>query len=252
MNPKAISIVGYKDSGKTRVIEALIKELTRRGYRVGTLKHTADKIHLDTPGKDTDRHRSAGAKATGILQNQGGAFFIDKYLSLQDAVSKLGTIDYLLIEGFKTVNTHSKIIVPKTQSDIEKLSNGLEIVIVPITDLKITEANIPILHLDEIQNIANVVEEKAFPMLSGLNCHDCGYEDCHQMGIALLKGEVKVTQCINFQESFSLKVNGEQVPIGGFVVNALTGVVLGFIKTLKGGEEAESIELKFEAKKDGN
>lgn len=252
MNPKAISIVGYKDSGKTRVIEALIKELTKRGYRVGTLKHTADEIHLDTPGKDTDRHRKAGAKATGILKIQGAAFFIDKYLSLQDAVSKLGAVDYLVIEGFKTVNTHSKIIVPKIQADIEELSNGLEIAIVPITDLKIAETNIPVLHLDEIQKIANIVEEKAFPMLSGLNCHDCGYEDCHQMGIGLLKGEIEVTQCINFQERFSLKVNGKRVPIGGFVMNALTGVVLGFIKTLKGGEEAESIELKFEAKKNGN
>ena len=89
-------------------------------------------------------------------------------------------------------------------------------------------------------------------MLSGLNCHDCGYEDCHQMGIAILNGEAKITQCINFQDHFSLKVNDKQVPIGGFVRNALTGVVLGFIKTLKGGQEAEKIELKFEAKKNGN
>jgi molybdopterin-guanine dinucleotide biosynthesis protein MobB len=47
--PRAVSVIGFKDAGKTRVVEVLVAELTRRGHRVGTLKHTAEDVSLDKP-----------------------------------------------------------------------------------------------------------------------------------------------------------------------------------------------------------
>lgn len=246
MTPKAISIVGFKNSGKTRVAEVLIKKLVEREYRVGTIKHTAEDILLDTPGKDTHRHRKAGACSTGILHEKGSAFFIDKNISINTAVSYLGKLDFLVIEGFKTVNTQAKILVPRKQEDIKTLSDGLVVGIVKVPHVETLESDLPIIPLKDENSLVDLVEKKAFKLLPGLNCHECGYDDCFEMGKALLRKESKISQCIGFKDGFNLKVNGIEVPLKGFVRDALEGVVIGFVKTLKGGEDVKNIELKFE------
>lgn len=247
MPPKTVSVTGFKNSGKTSVVEALVRELSSRGHRVGTLKHTADDINLDTPGKDTSRHRDAGSVATGILQESTTALFIDEKLSIHQAAEKLGAIDYLVIEGFKTVDTHVRIIVPREDGDEEKLSNGLEIAMVKIPESRYTgEA----LALDDTAKIADIVEERAYPMLPGLDCRSCGYDDCKSMGVALLAGETELSQCVGYRSDGILKVDGVGVAMGNFVRTAMVNVVLGFIKTLKGGEKARKVELSFEVDDD--
>lgn len=62
-----IHIVGRKNSGKTTLIVELVRHLTAAGHRVGTIKHTHHRHELDVPGKDSFRHREAGAAAVGIL-----------------------------------------------------------------------------------------------------------------------------------------------------------------------------------------
>ena len=247
MPPKTVSVTGFKNSGKTSVVEAIVRELSSRGHRVGTLKHTADDIDLDTPGKDTSRHRNAGSVATGILQENTTALFIDENLSIHGAAEKLGELDYLVIEGFKTVDTHARIIVPREDGDVEKLSNGLEIATVKIPGSRYTGKAFAI---DDEAEIADIVEEKAYPMLPGLNCHSCGYDDCKSMGIALLAGEAELNQCVGYRTDGVLKVNDVDVAMGNFVREAMMNVVLGFVKTLKGGEVARKVELSFEVKED--
>jgi len=245
MPPKTVSVTGFKNSGKTMVVEALVKELSTRGHRVGTLKHTADDIDLDTPGKDTSRHRDAGSVATGILQDNTTALFIDEKLSIHQAAEKLGVIDILVIEGFKTVDTHARIIVPREDGD--KLSNGLDIATVKIPESRYTGQA---LTLDDAAKIADIVEEKAYPMLPGLDCHSCGYDDCKSMGAALLAGEAEQSQCVGYRSDGALKVNGVEVAMGNFVRGIMKNVVLGFIKSLKGGEKARKVEISFEVNDD--
>jgi molybdopterin-guanine dinucleotide biosynthesis protein B len=247
MPPKTVSVTGFKNSGKTSVVEALVRELSSRGRRFGTLNHTADDIDLDTPGKDTSRHRDAGCVATGILQENTTALFIDEKLSIHQAAEKLGAIDYLVIEGFKTVDTHARIIVPREDGDIEKLSNGLEIATVMIPGSKYTgEA----LTLDDAAKIADIVEERVYPMLPGFDCHSCGHDDCKSMGAALLAGEAELNQCVGYRSNGVLKVNGMEVTMGNFVREIMKNVVLGFVKTLKGREVARKVELSFEVNED--
>ena len=243
MPPKTVSVTGFKNSGKTMVVEALVKELSTRGHRVGTLKHTADDIDLDTPGKDTSRHRDAGSVATGILQENTTALFIDEKLSIHQAAEKLGVIDILVIEGFKTVDTHARVIVPREDGDVEKLANGLEIATVKIPG---SNYNGEALTLDDAAKIADIIEARAYPMLPGLDCQSCGYDDCKSMGVALLAGEAELSQCVGFRSDGALKVNGVDVAMGNFVRDIMKNVVLGFIKSLKGGEVARKVELSFE------
>jgi molybdopterin-guanine dinucleotide biosynthesis protein B len=247
MPPKTVSIIGFKNSGKTSVVEALVNELTSRGHRVGTIKHTADDIIIDTPGKDTRRHRDAGSIATGILQENATALFIDERLTLQQAAAKLGVIEYLILEGFKTHNTHARIIVPRENNELNELSNGLEIAVVRIPESRYDQENIgPLFDLTEAEKIADIVESKSFPILSGLDCKNCGYPDCLTMGKAILTGQAKADQCIGYNSSFILKVNGLDIELNKFTKRALENVILGFIKTLKGGEGAKKIQLEFE------
>lgn len=247
MPPKTVSVIGYKDSGKTRVVQAIVKELTSRGYKVGTIKHTADDISLDTPGKDTERHRLAGSKVSALLQQEEAAIFFDQHLTLQQASEKLGPVDYLIVEGFKTLDTHSRIIVPKENSDVDKLKNGLEIAIVYIPGSNFNSiSEIPSFNFDQFKELVDLIEKKAFPLLPGLNCHSCGYDNCKEMGKSMLAGEAKIEQCVGFGGRFSLTVNDVNVPLNNFTMKAMQNVILGFIKTLKGGEEAKKVALEFE------
>jgi molybdopterin-guanine dinucleotide biosynthesis protein B len=247
MPAKAVAVTGFKNSGKTRVVEALTAELTRRGYKVGTIKHTADDIALDTPGKDTSRHREAGSQATVILQQNAAAIFLDQHLTIQEAAQKLGPLDYLIIEGFKTLNTHPRILVPRDNTEIDKLRNDLEIAIVNLPESRFhMNTEIPQIELIQIEELADIVENNAFPLLPGLDCHSCGYLDCKSMGAALLAGEAKITQCIGYGSLFKLRINDTDVPLNNFTRAAMQNVILGFIKTLKGGEEARKVSLEFE------
>jgi len=250
--PRTVSVVGFKDSGKTRVVEALVGELTRRGYRVGTLKHTAENIDFDTPGKDTRRHRDAGAKATAILHENAAAFFVDDHVPVADAVRSLGPLEFLVVEGFKTLDTHARILVPREDADIDKLRNGLEIAAVKIPGSRFSgEGGVEVVELSDAAKLADLIESRAYPMLPGVNCHGCGYTDCRDLGKAILSGDAQATQCVRNYTAFTLKVNGESVPLNNFVRRALTNMLTGFIKALKGGEDAERVELAFEVDPDG-
>jgi molybdopterin-guanine dinucleotide biosynthesis protein MobB len=72
---KRVHIIGGKNHGKTTLVTDLVQELTARKMRVGTIKHTHHEHELDTPGKDSHRHREAGASMIGILSRQMNALF---------------------------------------------------------------------------------------------------------------------------------------------------------------------------------
>jgi molybdopterin-guanine dinucleotide biosynthesis protein B len=71
-----IHIVGRKNSGKTTLVCDLVRELTRQGHKVATIKHTHHNHELDTPGKDSHKHRESGATGVGILSAQMTAAFV--------------------------------------------------------------------------------------------------------------------------------------------------------------------------------
>jgi molybdopterin-guanine dinucleotide biosynthesis protein B len=245
--PNTVAVVGFKDSGKTMVVEALVAELTRRGHTVGTLKHTAENIALDTPGKDTARHRDAGAEASAILHQDAAAVFIDRHVTIGDAAKALGTLDYLVIEGFKTLDTHARILVPRGDDDTPRLSNGLELAAVKIHGSRFMgDTSLLVVNLSDAETLADIVEEKAYPMLPGVNCRGCGYQDCRSLGEAILVGEAQASQCVRNSFEFTLRVNDDPVPLGGFVQRAFKGMLIGFLKSLKGGENPRKIEIAFE------
>jgi len=248
--PKAVSIVGFKNAGKTQVVEALVAELTKRSYIVGTLKHTAESLPLDKKSTDTRRHAEAGASASAILSEKRTAIFLQRAITIQKAVDALGEVDFIVLEGFKTLDTVSRIIVPREQAEIKKLSNGLEIAVVDVNGIKPYSVSAPSLNLNNVKELADIIESRAFPPLAGLNCKACGYSSCHEMGRAVLAGEANSLKCVKYALDMTLKINGSPVPINSFVQSALRNIVLGFIKTLKETREPRHVELEFEVTDD--
>jgi len=245
MPPKTVAVVGFKDSGKTQLVEALTQELSRRGLRVATVKHTGEGAPLDTPGKDTARHREAGSVATALLQEGATAIFYQRRMELWEAAQLLEGADIILVEGLKTLTTHPRVVVARNPTELEELSNGLEIAAASHQPLE--GSSIPTYTLKEVGELADLVWEKAYNLLPGLNCGQCGHGSCLEMGRAILRGEEETGSCVAYGGPITLRVNGVQIPLGGFTGKALINVVLGYVKTLKGVEAPRKVEVEFEA-----
>jgi len=100
-----LGIYGHSDSGKTSLIERLITELTWRGYTISTIKHTRGEFSVDSPGKDTDRHRKAGAKISCLISTSETGLISSTPLSLKKTIQLIETVggtDVILVEGGKT------------------------------------------------------------------------------------------------------------------------------------------------------
>lgn len=96
---KVLGVVGPSDSGKTTLVERLVERLSERG-RVATVKHLTHAPDIDTDGKDTARHRAAGAAATYGLTDDEGWFATGTERTLDETLDALATdYDYAVVEG---------------------------------------------------------------------------------------------------------------------------------------------------------
>ncbi len=111
---KIAGIVGWHNSGKTTLLVAVVEELVSRGHRVSTVKHAHHALDVDTPGKDSWRHRNAGATEVmvgsksrwALMHELRGAAEPD----LDTLIARMSPVDLVLVEGFKTAQ-HDKIEV---------------------------------------------------------------------------------------------------------------------------------------------
>ena len=101
---RVVAIVGHKGSGKTTLIERLIGTTRERGLTVSTVKHAHHhEIELDTPGKDSFRHRMAGASEVIVASDRGWARIAasPEPASLQVLLGELRPVDLVIVEGYK-------------------------------------------------------------------------------------------------------------------------------------------------------
>jgi len=123
---KVMGIIGWKNSGKTTLVVALVRELTARGFRVATVKHAHHAFDIDQPGKDSYLHREAGAQdvivSSGARWAHMHEIINEPEPELDDLLPRLPLgIDIVLVEGFKR-DAHPKIEVIPPDFDGQSLS----------------------------------------------------------------------------------------------------------------------------------
>jgi molybdopterin-guanine dinucleotide biosynthesis protein B len=106
MRPVTIAIAGKSGSGKTTLLEKIIPILKNRGHRIGVVKHAHRGFEMDQTGKDSWRHKKAGAAATLVVSENTIALVKDEDApSLKAMLHYLSDMDLIIVEGFK----HAKI-----------------------------------------------------------------------------------------------------------------------------------------------
>ncbi|MCG3269436.1 molybdopterin-guanine dinucleotide biosynthesis protein B [Yoonia sp. I 8.24] len=109
---KIYGIVGYKNAGKTGLMERLVTEINGRGLRVSTIKHAHHSFDVDQPAKDSYRHRAAGAQQVLLASQSRWALMTElrdqPEPPLSDLLAQLAPVDLILIEGYKR-DAHPKI-----------------------------------------------------------------------------------------------------------------------------------------------
>lgn len=156
-----VSIVGKSNSGKTTLIEKLIVELTRRGWRVATIKHNRHGFEVDHEGKDSWRHRKAGAVATVLASPAQIAVIADApqdYELSEIAGLFIRNADLILAEGYKG-NPHPKIEVFRTDLRRERLCGPGDNLLALAGDQPIP-AEVPCFDRDDATGIADLIERR--------------------------------------------------------------------------------------------
>lgn len=157
---KVFGIVGWKNSGKTTLVEKLVNEISRRGYSVSTIKHAHHTFDVDHPGKDSHRHRVAGAQEVLLASSVRWALMHEMRgepePSLAELLKHLSPVDLVLVEGFKS-DIMPKLEVRANASDQETKPEPISDVIALATTGTVANARIPVLDVNDVCAIADFV-----------------------------------------------------------------------------------------------
>lgn len=154
-----VSFVGKSGSGKTTLIEKIISGLRRRGWRVATIKHSRHGFDIDREGKDTWRHRKAGAKMTVMASPEQIAIIEDaeKDFEIQDLRDKyIHDVDIILTEGFKG-NEYPKIEVFRASLNRDMLCSGNDNLIAIASDKQIGLGGVPCIDINNAEDITQLI-----------------------------------------------------------------------------------------------
>jgi molybdopterin-guanine dinucleotide biosynthesis protein B len=228
---KAVGIVGYKDSGKTTLIQALAPELRHRGHKIAMVKHSSHGIDME--GKDTVKLTESADQVAFISPTES--------IVLWKGVRALE--DIVLLEGFKTERTFPKIACLKGEPEDRDLFDGLILCAVGPGD-EVQGLHVPILDRDDVEKIADLIEERAFK-LPNLNCEACGHETCYGLALEIMAGSKTVEDCVSLHPAVQVTINGQLLPMKPFISDLVRGAFVGVLSSLKGFTQGE-IEIHID------
>ena len=212
--PPIISIVGKSDSGKTTLLERLIAEIKNRGYRIGTIKHDTHGFDIDHEGKDTWRHKKAGASTVvisspnkvAVIKDIAGEKSLDNI-----AAEYLQDVDIIFTEGYKRGNK-PKVEVFRKEIHQELLCTEDDNLIAVASNQHF-DLKVPYFDINDVKGLADLIEDK------------------------FLK--------IKPSPSVSLILDGAYAPLKPFIQEMFINALTGMVAALKGGKGARSIQVSI-------
>jgi molybdopterin-guanine dinucleotide biosynthesis protein B len=154
-----IAVVGKSKSGKTTLIERLIPEIKKRGYRVGSVKHAHHGFEIDQKGKDSYRHRAAGADVAVVASPDEIAMVKRiEHDSLDNLEIFFDDVDLVLVEGYKRTR-HPKIEIFDQTSHAAPLGLSSEELIAFVSDDNV-DVDVPFYGRDQIVEIGDLIERR--------------------------------------------------------------------------------------------
>jgi molybdopterin-guanine dinucleotide biosynthesis adapter protein len=164
---RIIGLAGWSGSGKTTLLTKVIPRLVRRGLKVSTLKHAHHAFDIDQPGKDSHSHRMAGA--TEVLVGSANRWALVHELRgaaeppLAALLEKLSPVDLVVIEGYKR-EAHPKLEVYRAAVGKPLLHPDDPAIVAVAADEPLPAARVPVIDLDDIERIADVLIQHAAPL----------------------------------------------------------------------------------------
>lgn len=156
---KLYGVTGYKNAGKTGLMERLVTEITNRGFSVSTLKHAHHTFDVDHPGKDSFRHRTAGAQQVLLASGTRWALMSElrgaEEPPLRDLLQKLDPVDLVLVEGYKR-DRHPKIEAYRGETNHPLIAKDDDTIRAVATDTTLDVAQ-PTFDLDDTVAIADFI-----------------------------------------------------------------------------------------------
>ncbi len=160
---KVIGLAGWSGAGKTTLLTRLIPIFTAEGLKVSTIKHAHHKFDVDVPGKDSWRHREAGA--TEVLVASGRRWALMHELrkapepSLTELLERMARVDLIIVEGFKA-DSHPKIEVHRAANERPLMFPQDPAIVGVVSDIDV-ETTLPVAHIDDIPTVARLLKAAA-------------------------------------------------------------------------------------------
>ena len=159
MTSPVVGVAGWKNSGKTTLVEKLVAELSRRGYRVATVKHAHHDAEIDRPGSDSFRHRTAGAIEVALVTSRRWAVVHElrgeEEPALEQILARLSPADIILVEGYKR-EPIPKIEVRRSEGGRSDPLNAADSLIIAVAaDHPSDASGLPFFGLDDVGGIAD-------------------------------------------------------------------------------------------------
>jgi len=228
-----VAVVGSKKSGKTTAVETLVRGLTKRGYKVATVKHIPEAgFTIDTQGKDTWRHAKAGAHI--VLSVAPNALTVirkvdtTKY-NLEQIVTKCeDDAEIIILEGFKKLvgqdSTVPKIVAVKKTNEVLEASEHYKPILTFVGPIPTEAAKLKFPYVDvlkEPEKLVDLINQKA---------------------------TVLVERKRKRKEKLKIQIDERVLPLNPFVQKIMRNTILGMISTLKDvvikGDERISVIIK--------
>ena len=157
---KVFGVVGWKNNGKTTLVERLISQLTSMGYRVSSVKHAHHNVDIDEPGRDSYRHRAAGAKQTLLATEHRWALMREHREQdtpeLEQLLPLFEPCDLVIVEGYKGA-VHPKLEIVRHLNKEGLLADQMPNIVALVTDQPHLPIDLPQLDLNNIQQVTDFV-----------------------------------------------------------------------------------------------